>query len=203
MELELVQHNLMKKGYVTRAFPTAGEATDYLDAQIDGVSVGIGGSETVREMGLYDRLKSHNNVWWNGDAQVVKDVGIPEISRQGAAADVYISSVNGMSTEGQLINIDNTGNRIASTAFGHKKVYLVIGKNKIEDTLEKAYWRARNIAAPRNAQRLGRKTPCAVKGDKCYDCKSVERICRGFLIIEAPMKGVDTEIILIDEALGY
>ena len=92
---------------------------------------------------------------------------------------------------------------MASIFYGHKKVYLVIGKNKIEKDYESAVGRARNIAGPLNAKRLKRKTPCAQKADKCYDCDSPERICRGLSVLwEKPMAG-DVEIILINETLGY
>lgn len=87
--------------------------------------------------------------------------------------------------------------------FGHEKVYFVVGANKIEPTLEKAIWRARNIAAPRNAKRLGLKTPCAVKADKCYDCKSPERICNGLLIHLRKMNDIEMEVVLIRESLGF
>ncbi len=85
---------------------------------------------------------------------------------------MYITSVNGMAETGELINIDGNGNRVASSLYGHKKVWFIVGRNKLAPTYEEALWRTRNIAAPKNAQRLGRKTPCAVHGDRCYDCKS-------------------------------
>ena len=78
----------------------------------------------------------------------------------------------------------------------------MIGKNKLAPTFEEALWRARNIAAPKNAQRLGKKTPCAVKGDRCYDCKSPDRICRGLVVNWGPMMGKEAEVILVDEELG-
>ena len=113
------------------------------------------------------------------------------------------SSVNGLAETGEIINIDGTGNRVAAIFYGHKKVYLVVGKNKIAPDYEKALWRARNIASPRNAKRLGVNTPCAVNADKCYDCKSPQRICRGLLVLwEKPMAS-DIEILLINEDLGY
>ena len=82
-------------------------------------------------------------------------------------------------------------------------MYFVVGKNKVAENFEKALWRARNIAAPKNAQRLGMKTPCAVKGDKCYDCSSPDRICRGFLTLELPPMGTEVEVVIINEDLGY
>ena len=112
-------------------------------------------------------------------------------------------SVNGLAETGELINIDGSGNRVASTLYGHEKVYLVIGRNKLAPTYDEALWRARNIAAPKNAQRMGRKTPCAVKGDRCYDCKSPDRICRGLVVLWEAMMGMEMEVVLVDEDLGY
>ena len=122
--------------------------------------------------------------------------------REAQTADIYLTSVNALAETGELVNIDGAGNRVASTLFGHEKVYFVIGRNKLAPTVDAAVWRARNIASPRNAQRLGRKTPCAVKGDRCYDCKSPERICRGLVTLWGPMMGMEAEVLLIDEDLG-
>ena len=77
-----------------------------------------------------------------------------------------------------------------------------VGRNKLAPTYDEALWRARNIAAPKNAQRLGKKTPCAVNGDRCYDCKSPERICRSLVVLWGPSMSLDTEIVLVDEDLG-
>lgn len=108
-----------------------------------------------------------------------------------------------MAETGEIINIDGNCNRVASIFYGHKKVYLVIGENKLEKDYDSALHRARNIASPLNAKRVGAKTPCAVKGDKCYDCKSPERICRGLSVLWGiPMTG-EFEVILVHEELGY
>ena len=187
--------NLEERGFTPKVFATKEEAADYLDSQIDGVSVAFGGSMTVQEMGLYPRLAAHNNALWHWDKAGLE---------QAVSTDVYISSVNGLAETGELINIDGTGNRVASTLFGHKKVYFVVGKNKIAPDYDKALWRARNIASPKNAQRIGVQTPCAVKGDRCYDCKSPQRICNGLVVLWGRPKGIETmEVILIDEELGY
>lgn len=189
-----VEQALRQRGYTVRVFETGG-AADYLNSAIDGVSVGIGGSVTVQQLGLYDRLAEHNQVYWHWQ-------GGPEQRAKAAEADVYLTSANGLAETGEILNIDGAGNRVASTLYGHKKVYFVIGANKLAPTRDEALWRARNIAAPRNAQRLGKKTPCAVKGDKCYDCKSPDRICRGLVELWGPMMGMETEVILIGEDLG-
>ena len=118
-------------------------------------------------------------------------------------ADIYISSVNGIAETGEIINIDNTGNRVAAVSYGPEKIYLVIGKNKIAPDYESALYRARNVASPLNAKRLNRKTPCAAKGDRCYDCNSPERICRNLSVFWEKPTGAEYEVILIDENLGY
>jgi len=181
-------------GYSVRSFATAQEAADYLDSAIDGVSVGIGGSITVQEMDLYPRLSAHNQVIWHWQGASHTDA---------ANTDVYISSVNGLAETGEIINIDGTGNRVASTIYGHKKVYLVVGVNKIAPDYDAALWRARNIASPKNAQRLNRQTPCAVKGDKCYNCKSPDRICNVLSVFWHKPGSCEIEIVLVDQELGY
>ena len=153
MDLQIVKENSEKKGFKVSVFSDAKEASDYLNKEINNTSVAFGGSMTLAEMGLFDTLKTHNELWYHSNAELIEKYGREEIFKRAMGADVYISSVNGMSSDGVLINIDGNGNRIASTAFGHKKVYYVVGKNKIEDTFEKAMWRARNIAAPKKAQR--------------------------------------------------
>ena len=118
-------------------------------------------------------------------------------------SEIYISSVNGISEAGDIVNIDNTGNRVAAISYGPQKVYRLVGENKVTTTLDEAIYRARNIAGPRNAQRLQRRTPCAIKGDKCYDCNSPERICRNLCVMWDKPTGAEYEIILINEELGY
>lgn len=184
---------LESKGYTVSQFATAEEAADYLDQTIDGVSVGIGGSITVEQLGIYDRLSSHNTVHWHWKGGHLADA---------AVADVYLSSVNGLAQTGEVINIDGIGNRVASIFYGHKKVYLIVGKNKIAPDFESALHRARNVAAPLNAKRLNKATPCVNTG-RCFDCKSPERICKELAVLwQCPMN-TDIEILLVNENLGY
>ncbi len=201
--MEKVAKNLQKRGYVVRIFESVAACREYLDQAIDCKTVGIGGSVTVGQLGIYPLLKTHNTVFWHGDRELVEKMGNKAVRDAAVDTEVYISSVNGMSEDGVIVNIDYTGNRIAATCYGHEKVYLLVGKNKIAPNFESALWRARNIASPKNAQRLGRKTPCAVRGDRCYDCDSPDRICNGFLIFDRAMAGTETEVLLIDENLGY
>lgn len=192
---EALMENLRKRGYEVSFFPTAREAAAYLDKEIDGASVGSGGSMTLKEMGLLELLGKHNTMvsHWNGDPITA-----------AMTTQVYLSSVNGMAETGEIVNIDGTCNRVASTLFGHERVYLIVGRNKIAADAAGALFRARNVAGPKNAQRLGKKTPCAAKGDRCYDCDSPERICSALVTFWRRPKGIaKMEIVLVDEDLGY
>ena len=201
MDLQAVKANLEAKGYRVSCFDSAKAAAAYLNGQIDGVTVGFGGSVTIQELGLCEMLGEHNTVVWHW--RVPEGRTADELRREAASAEVYISSVNGLAETGEIVNIDGSGNRVASTIFGHKKVFFVVGKNKLAPDLEGALHRARNIAAPRNAQRLGVKTPCAEKGDKCYDCHSPARICRALSVFWTCPTGSEYEVVLIGEDLGY
>ena len=193
-DLVKLQKNLEERGFAVSRFDTAAQAAGYLDAALDGKTIGIGGSITVQEMGLADRLAKHNTVLWHWAGST---------TQAAAGAQVYLTSVNGAAETGELINIDGTGNRVASGLFGHEKVYFIVGRNKVAPDYDAALWRARNIAAPKNAQRLGRKTPCAAKGDRCYDCKSPERICRALVVYWEKPGSMDMEVVLVDDDLGY
>lgn len=190
------RENLEKKGFRTSHFKTAQEAADYLDAAVDGTTVGFGGSITLRELGLYPRLGAHNTVFWHWED--------PSVTAKAATAAVYFSSVNAAAETGELINIDGGGNRLSSGLYGHETLYFVMGANKLAPDYAAALHRARNIAAPRNAQRLNRKTPCAVQGDRCYDCDSPERICAAMTVYwKKPLAIRNVEVVIVDEPLGY
>ena len=196
MAFETVKTNLEARGYTVKVLATGAEAAAYINSVVDNTTVGIGGSMTVQSMGLYETLSAHNQVFWHW-------VSGPEAHAQASVAQVYLTSANGLSENGEIINIDGAGNRVSESIFGHKKVYFVIGKNKLAEDYDKALWRARNIAGPKNAQRLGRKTPCAAKGDRCYNCSSPDRICKVLSVFWGAPMGADCEVVLIKEDLGY
>ncbi len=198
---EILKLNLEERGFQVSCFSTAEEAAAYLNEQIDRKTVAFGGSMTLKEMGLYDSLGAHNTVYWHDGVSDPEER--KEVFQKAAGTSLYLSSVNGLAETGEIINIDATCNRVSSTLFGHEKVYLVVGKNKIASDYDCALYRARNIAAPKNAQRLGRKTPCAVKADHCYDCSSPDRICRGLTVLWYKPGGCEMEIVLIDQDLGF
>jgi hypothetical protein len=200
-DFSLLKKNLIALGYTVTCFDTSAEAVRYLDAQINNKTVGFAGSMTLEKMGLYECLSAHNEVHWH--QRIPEGKTSKEVRVQANAASIYITSVNGIAESGEIVNIDANCNRVASIFYGHEKVYFVIGENKIEKDYDSALYRARNIAAPLNARRLGVKTPCAVKADRCYNCNSPERICRGLSVLWCkPMTG-EFEVILVHEDLGY
>lgn len=193
MNLEKLVGNLERLGYSVKVFDDVGSANKYLCENIKDSTVGIGGSMTIEEMGLSELLEKNNIVYWHWQ----KD----ELSK-AITTDVYLSSVNGISEDGEIINIDGTGNRVASTLYGHKKVYFILGTNKIAENYDKALDRARNIAAVNNAIRLKKNTPC-VTTHRCMNCSSPERICRALTVLWERPKGSEYEVIIINKELGY
>ena len=201
MNFDTLKSNLEEKGYIVSCFKTAQEATDYLTKCIQEKCVGFGGSVTLQEMGVYERLSEKNTVFWHW--RPTDNMTSAEICAKAGCADIYISSVNGIAESGEIVNIDGNCNRVSAIVYGHEKVYLVVGVNKVASDLENAIHRARNIAAPKNAQRLHRNTPCAVNGNHCYDCKSPERICCNLSVLWKKPTSCVFEVLLINEVLGY
>lgn len=198
MDIEKTLENLRQRKFQAHFFDTRKEAADYLCREIKNTTVGIGGSKTLEELDIYGRLAENNRVFWHAVTPG------QETTDAACSAKVYLSSANAIAETGEIVNIDGRGNRVTATLYGPEKVYIVAGVNKLAPDLDSAIFRARNVAAPKNAQRLKKDTPCAEKADKCYDCRSKERICRGLVILMNAMLGVgSTEIILIGEELGF
>ena len=201
MNVSLLQANLEKLGYTVSVFERKEDATDYLSSSISGKTVGFGGSVTLSQMNLYENLAAKNSVFWH--LKMKDGQNVMQVRKDASNAQIYITSANAISLNGEIVNIDNTGNRVAAATFGCDKVYFVIGKNKIAPNLEQAIVRARNVASPLNAKRLGLKTPCALNADKCYDCNSPQRICRNLSVFWKKPTGSEYEVILIKENLGF
>lgn len=199
MDLSRLEQTLTAAGFTVVRCPTGREAREYLVNRFAGKTIGIGGSVTARDLGLYEALGEKNTVYWHWMTPG------RETLEKAAAAQVYLTSVNAAAETGELLNIDGTGNRISAALGAHEVVCYLVGQNKVAPTYDEALWRARNIAAPLNARRLHRKTPCA-QGEalKCYDCKSPERICNGLSVLWRPLGGAgETVVVLIEEDLGY
>ena len=200
MNFDHLREKLEKNGFAVSVFATGEEAAAYLNEQIDQRTVGMGGSMTIAELGLRESLSRHNVVFSHGFTPAPP----AQVQQLAAGAEIYLLSANGIAGDtGEILNIDGTGNRVSSSLYGHRKVYLLAGRNKISPNIHSALQRVRNVVAPKNAQRLGRKTPCAAKGDRCYDCDSPERICRGLVVLYKKMGSMDMEVVLVDQELGY
>ena len=194
--------NLERRHFEAYYCPTAAEAVEKAISLIpEGSSISWGGSMTIRDMGLTKAVKEKNYHVIDRDT-AANPAEMREMHRQGLLVDYYLTSTNAISEDGILVNIDGTGNRVASTIYGHKKVYFVVGKNKMAPDYDSALWRARNIASPMNAKRLNRKTPCAVSGH-CHNCNSPDRICCSLNVLWFKPLYSEYEVVLIEEDMGY
>ena len=197
-DLEKTRKNLENRGFRAHVFATGAEAADYLAQTLHNTCIGIGGSVTIDEIGVYDRLSADNDVIWRWKKPT------PDSRERGAAAETFLCSANGVSETGEIVNIDGYGNRVAPTIYGPQRVFLVVGKNKIAPDLNGAIDRARNIAAPLNARRLKRHTPCSVGELRCHDCRSREKVCGVMTVFFMPPTSIkEFHVLLVNEDLGY
>ena len=162
-----------------------------------GSTVAMGGCQSAHEIGLIQALEE-------GDYNYIDRSNMtPRESLMAAYdADVFLSSANAMTNDGIMVNIDGNSNRVSCIAQGPKKVVFIVGMNKICSDLDEAIKRARNVAAPANAQRFDVKTPCKVTG-KCADCMSPDTICCQFLITRYSRHEGRIHVILVNDTLGY
>lgn len=163
----------------------------------EGSSVTMGGSMSVKEIGLSAALKAGNYNFVDRDAAEDKAAA----ALFAYSADVYLGSVNAITEDGILINIDGNSNRVSAYAYGPKKLVLIVGLNKAARDVDHGLKRARNEAAPINAQRFG-KAPCCRTGS-CMDCKSPDSICCQFLITRYEHHKGRVHVILVNDDLGF
>ena len=161
-------------------------------------SVTMGGCMSAREIGLVDALQNGSYHFIDRDKYTDKRAAM----LAAYDADVYLTSANAMTCDGIMVNIDGNSNRVSAIAQGPKKVIVIVGMNKICDDLDSAMKRARNVAAPMNAQRFGLSTPCSVSGT-CFNCKSPDTICCQFLITRFSRHAGRIHVILVNDTLGF
>lgn len=164
----------------------------------EGSSVTMGGGMSVHEIGLVDALKNGNYNFIDRDAYEDKRAAM----LMTYDADVFLSSANAITQDGIMVNIDGNANRVSAIAQGPRKVILIVGMNKVCDDWDGAMKRARNVAAPTNAQRFGLSTPCSKLGT-CMDCKSPDTICCQFLITRYSKHADRIHVILVNDNLGF
>ena len=164
----------------------------------EGSTATMGGGMSVIEIGLVKALKEGNyNFIDRNEAPDNREAML-----QAYRADVYLASANAITQDGVLVNIDGNANRVSAIAFGPKKVILIVGMNKVCDDVDGAMKRARNVAAPINAQRFGLSTPCSKTG-ACLNCKSPDTICSQFLITRFAKPADRVHVILVNDNLGF
>ena len=164
----------------------------------EGSTVTMGGAMSAHEIGLVAALKAGNYHFIDRDE--VPDKRAAMLAAYDA--DVFLASANAMTEDGMLVNIDGNANRVSAIAQGPKKVLLIVGMNKVCADLDSAMKRARNVAAPINAQRFGLSTPCAQTG-ACMDCKSPDTICCQFLITRFSRHADRIHVVLVNDSLGF
>ena len=164
----------------------------------EGSSVTMGGAMSAHEIGLVDALKNGPYRFIDRDTYADKR----EAMLLAYDADYFLSSANALTQDGILVNIDGNANRVSAIAQGPKHVLMIIGMNKVCPDLDSAMKRARNVAAPINAQRFGLQTPCAKTG-LCMDCKSPDTICCQFLITRYSRHADRIHVILVNDTLGF
>ncbi len=193
--------NLLDNGFKVEFFENTSEAKEKILSEISiNEDVGIGGSMTIYNMGLHNDLINRNNkVYWHW---LVEPDKRNDERYKASIADVYLSSTNSITEDGKIINIDGVGNRVASMFYGHKKIFIVAGTNKIAKNYDEAIKRIKNIACPQNAERLNLDTPCRHTG-KCNDCSSKQRMCNVTVTIEKKPMQSNISVYLINESLGY
>ncbi len=167
----------------------------------EGASVGWGGATSADQIGLIDAVRKGNFHPVDRDAAKTPEERT-ELMRQCLLSDVFVSGTNALSLDGQMVNIDGNGNRVAAIVYGPKSVVIIAGMNKVTDTLEAAVTRARTVAAPINKQRFPAPTPCLVTGT-CGNCKAEGCICNQILITRNCRPAGRIKVILVGEDLGF
>jgi len=170
----------------------------------DNSVVALGGSETIKEVGILDILRKMNIKLLDRYREGITKEEIDKMRIQGLTADVFIASCNAITSDGKLVNEDGLGNRVASIINGPKKVILIVGINKLVARLEDAVSRIKNIVAPLNSLRVKTDTPCSKVGFcREAECFPPNRICSQLVIIESSMVKDRITVIIVGEELGF
>ncbi|MGI5825332.1 MAG: lactate utilization protein [Bacillota bacterium] len=201
-DLSAVAEKLTDHGFKVLIFPRKEDVVQWLKNDFAAVeTVGRGGSETLESLGFDEIIKSRGMQLFN------HAYAKPEEKRKiwglANSSEAYFLSANAVTADGMIFNVDGAGNRVSAMSFGPKKVYYIVGRNKIVDDLNKAHERLQTIAAPKNVARLSLPTGCAKTG-RCMDCSSSKRICNSYTVLaRAPWAVEESWVLLVDEDMGY
>lgn len=179
------------------------ELIDLLNSLIkSGETVGCGDSITLEEMGVFDFLRGGGFTFYDKHKPGLTSEEKRELYIKNFSADTFVTGTNAVTLDGKLFNIDGNGSRVAPMLYGPKQVVIVVGVNKLVENEEEAVKRTRQTAAPLDAKRLGKDTPCTKLG-KCIDCKHKQRICNDFVLIAGQFIKDRIKVIIVDRQLGY
>ena len=179
----------------------------------EGVTVGVGGSETLTKLGVISFLREGNYKFFDRYAKGLTRPEAVEVMRQSLLADVFLTSSNAVTEKGELYNVDGNGNRVAALCFGPKEVLVIVGANKIVKDIKAAEERVKKIAAPKNCQRLALPSPCSKTGEcvslslenreLCDGCATESRICSSYVISGYQRNKDRIKVIICKESMGY
>ena len=200
--LEQVASAMRKRGFLVTVTDNADQAASFIRESIPaGAAVAVGGSMTVKNMGLHTQLREDGHkVLWHWEAAPADR---RSVLLEAMQAPYYICSANAVTEDGLIVQLDGTGNRVAALCYGPSDVYMIIGRNKIvEGGYQQAVRRIKQVACPANARRLNLDTPCAKDG-KCNTSACTNSMCNLFLSIEGASGGKKTHVVLVNEDLGF
>lgn len=194
---------LKKNDFEAVYFPRREDAAKYvLDFVVPGMSVGLGGSATIKELGIPEQAREKGAVILDHGQPDLSPEEKQEVRRRELVCDLFLSSTNAVTLDGCLVNVDGNGNRVAALSFGPKKVIVVAGINKVCSNIDAAGERIRTYAGPMNNKRLGIANPCATAG-VCMDCSGKGRICRIYSVLKKRPMSTGFTVVLVGESLGY
>lgn len=194
---------LKKNGFDAVYVKTGAEALALVAKHFkQGMTVGFGGSMTVRGIGVQDSAKAAGCELLDHNAPGLSPEVKTSILKRQLTSDLFVSGSNAVTLEGEIVNVDGTGNRVAALSFGPTKTIVVVGVNKIVRDLDEAFAHIESWAAPMNNKRLDKPNPC-VKAGVCMDCDGDTRICRVYQILRKRPSGTDFTVLVVGEELGF
>lgn len=196
--------SLGKNGFTAIYCPTTNDAVAAIVAEaVDASTIGFGGSMSVASLNVQTLLQEQGKEILNHGNRSLSREQKMEIMRRQLTCDLFLTGSNALTLNGELVNIDATGNRVAAMFFGPRKVVVVVGRNKLVDgTVHDAIIRVKNRATPPNAKRLSFNTPCARTGF-CSDCNSPDRLCRVTSVIDRKPRATDMLVLVVNAELGF
>ena len=202
-KIEKVIANLQRNNMAGYFVNNKKELIKLLESLIqEGDTVGCGDSVTLEETGVFDFVRRGNYVFYDKHQPGLTSEEKRKIYLKNFDADIFLTGVNAVTLDGKLFNIDGNGSRVAPMLYGPKQVIVVAGINKLTDTEDAAVTRARQVAAPLDAKRLNKNTPCTKLG-KCIDCRHEQRICNDFVLIARQLVKDRIKVILVNQSYGY